>query len=175
MKISVEPEGALTIEGRVDRRLQTLLTLHVAKVTEREARTLEKICSFGAPTPSDFQLHTADADTLLEPYFCSGECDVSSEPRVLNGVTLVRIMSKRKPRELGEFGPNLYERIEKSLRAQGELVSPLQGGFPELEALFRRELAKELSVYLKLRGGRALSDLDRAFIRITMREGTTLH
>ena len=172
MKVSVNPLGEVTLTGKVERRIRTLLSLVVPPFSARDARRLEKLCNSGVQKVGGTQLHLSwGFSDVLEPYFS----DTGSESgfRIFNGATILRIMNNRPPLDLGDFAPILYERCEKRLRTDGKLSTPLNG-FAELEALFAQALESELPSYWESwKGVRLFSEADEAFLRITTRNWTT--
>jgi hypothetical protein len=172
MKVSVLPEGAVKLTGRVEGKTRTLLHLVLPPVSPRDARRLEKLCNSGIRSSTD-QLHlTWGISDTLEPLFCQ---DVQSTGlRVLNGTTILRVMNNRPPAELGDFAPVLYERAAKRLRSEQSFSDSLHG-WPELEALYADVIARELPTFwLNWKTSRSFSELDAAFIRITTRNWTAI-
>jgi hypothetical protein len=172
MKVSVLPEGAVKLTGRVEGKTRTLLHLVLPPVHPRDARRLEKLCNSGIRSSTD-QLHlTWGITDTLEPLFCQD--DHSTGLRVLNGTTILRVMNNRPPVELGDFAPVLYERATKRLRAEQSFSNSLTG-WPELEALYASAIARELpSFYVNWKASRSISELDAAFIRIMTRNWTSV-
>jgi hypothetical protein len=166
MRVNVSPEGKVTITGRVSGRSCTLLTVLVPPVSTREASRLERLCNRGTRQPDGQGTLTWSITDFVETHFTRGDGD-PSKVRVLRGETIMRLMNNRAPVELGDFGPILYERAEKRLRAEGQLAATIDG-YAGLEAIFRDAVTRELPTYLATwRRTRALSEIDHAFIRLT--------
>jgi hypothetical protein len=173
MKVSVLPEGAVILTGRVERKTRTLLHLVLPPVSLRDARRLEKLCNSGTRSSTD-QLHLSWGifDTL-QPFFCSDNQSTTGL-RILNGATILRVMNNRPPAEIGDFAPVLYQRAEKRLRSEQKLSRPLNG-YAELESLFAAAIARELPSYWEnWKTSRSFSELDGAFIRIMTRDWTAI-
>ena len=173
MTVSVLPEGAVTLTGRIEGKTRTLLQLVLPPVSPRNARRLEKLCNKGTHTSTN-QLHlTWGITDTLEPLFCQD--DHSNGLRVLNGTTILRVMNNRPPIELGDFAPVLYERAAKRLRTEQSFTDSLNG-WPELEALYADAIARELPTFWAnwKTSSRTFSELDAAFIRIMTRNWTAI-
>ncbi len=167
MTVSVLPEGAVKLTGRIEGKTRTLLHVVLPPVSPRNARRLEKLCNKGTHSSTN-QLHlTWGITETLEPFFCQD--DHSTGLRVLNGTTILRVMNNRPPIELGDFAPVLYERAAKRLRNQQSFTESLNG-WPELEALYADAIARELPTFwVNWQTSRTFSELDAAFIHTMTR------
>ena len=170
MRVSVRPEGLVTITGRSGRKNKVLLHLVLQSLSERDARRLERSCNSSSSRPVDMhQLHlTWNSESLIELYFRKD--NRAGGLRVLEGETILQVMNNRAPRDIGDFGPILYERAEKRLRAAGKLSEAVHG-YAALEALFLDAVTRELPIFFAnwTAMRRPFSESDSAFIHVMTR------